>query len=100
MLTNQQTLKQIREEKLEDLEAEIKAFEQGVQSEFWKILQLKWKPLVDSATGTALSGNVQDRGFAAGKANGLHYFLTYPEKHIKVLENEIKIRKNAQKTGK
>lgn len=78
-------------ERIANLEYELKLFEAGIQSPFWKLLEELWKPLVDSATATALSGQALDRGFLAGKANGLHYFLKYPEKHIKKLQNDIKL---------
>lgn len=81
---------QSRPEKIVDLEYEIKVFEAGVQSPFWKLLCDQWKPIVDAATGQALSGQAVDRGFLAGKANGLHYFLKYPEKHIKKMQNDLK----------
>jgi len=81
-----------REEQLAELEFKLRIFEDGVKSPFWKTLAELWKPLVDSATGAALSGTATDRGFLAGKANGLHNFLTFPEKHIKRLQNEIKMK--------
>jgi hypothetical protein len=77
-------------EKLAELEYELKMFEDFLKSPIWALLKSQWQPLVDSAVGLALSGTVEDRGFAAGKANGLRNFLQYPEKHAKKLSVSIK----------
>jgi hypothetical protein len=78
------------DEKLSEAEHELAILSEFVKAAGWEFLRRKWQPLVDAAIGYALAGNVEDRGFAAGKANGLKYFLQYPEKRIKILESEIK----------
>jgi len=81
------------QEKIAELEFELRLFEDGIKSSFWTVLQTQWKPIVDTATGAALSSQCPERSFAAGKANGMHNFLRYPEKHVKKLRNDIKMLK-------
>lgn len=87
-------------EKLAELEYQLKLFEDGIKSSFWQLLVELWKPVVDSATGYALSPTATDRSFMAGKANGLHYFLNYPAKHIKKLQLDIKTIRNSTDASK
>lgn len=77
--------------KTTDPQEELAFFEEFVKTPAWKILKAKWKPLVDGAIRSALMANTPDRGFAAGKAHGLLYFLEYPEKHIQTLRSHLKM---------
>ena len=73
-----------------ELESELRIFQDGMNSPFWKMLVEDWKPLVDKVTYMALSPNVTDRSYAAGKANGQFSFMNYPESHIRRLQIELK----------
>jgi len=77
-------------EKIAELEYELHMFDDFLKSPIWNLLKSQWQPLVDTAIGVALSGKVDDRGFAAGKANGLRSFLRYPERHVKTLNDRLK----------
>lgn len=79
-----------RQQKIADAEYELRLFDDFLNSQVWKLLKSQWQPIVDTAIGAALSGKVDDRGFAAGKANGLRSFLQYPEKHVKKLRIDLK----------
>ena len=81
------------------IEDEIRLFVDFVKSPAWQVVRSRWEPLVTTAIGAVLSGKVSgsERDFLAGKANGLKYFLEYPEKHIHNLEIKLK---NDQKVAK
>jgi hypothetical protein len=83
-------MEQIAKEKIAELEFEVRLYEDFIKSPIWTLLKNQWQPIVDSATGAALSGKAVDRSFLAGKANGLHHFLKYPEKHVRELKTKIK----------
>lgn len=72
------------------LEDELRLFEAFINSPAWAIMKTRWQPLVASAIGGALSGKATDRSFLAGKANGLKYFLEYPDRHIRELRSKLK----------
>ncbi len=78
------------DEKTAELHEELRVFEVLVQSPGWNLLKRQWQPLLTAAIGAALSGKATDRSFVAGKANGMKYFLEYPEKHIRTLQNRLK----------
>lgn len=82
------------------LEDEIRLFIDFVKSPVWQVVKLRWEPLVTTAIGAVLSGKVSgsERDFLAGKANGLKYFLEYPEKHIHNLEMKLKNAENQAKS--
>lgn len=77
-------------EKAAEIEYEIRLFEDFIKSPIWGLIKNQWQPIVDTATGAALSGKAIDRSFLAGKANGLHHFLKYPEKHVRELRVKLK----------
>lgn len=85
-----QKTNELVEEKIARIEEEIRLFEDFAKSPIWALLRSQWQPIVDTAIGAALSGSVPDRGFAAGRANGLKHFLKYPEKHIQTLNTQLK----------
>lgn len=82
------------------LEDEIQLFTAFVKSPVWQVVQARWEPLVSTAIGAVLSGKIggSERDFLAGKANGLKYFLEYPEKHIHNLEVKLKNAENQAKS--
>jgi hypothetical protein len=89
--TDQKTANRMEQkEKVAELEFEVRLYEDFIKSPIWTLLKNQWQPIVDSATGAALSGKAVDRSFLAGKANGLHHFLKYPEKHVRELKTKIK----------
>ncbi len=75
------------------LEDELLILEQGIKSEFWKLIQLKWGNFIVQANNSLLSPNYTNRDFLAGKIRGMTDLLNYPNKHIDTVKRQLDSKK-------
>jgi len=74
-------------EKLEiSKEEELAILEEGLNGQFWHVLQAKFFHLSMTSGGAALSAKCEHREWEAGHATGLKEALNYPSTRIRELK--------------